>query len=186
MDTHAPVDMLLFEGFCLDRRGGGLFRQDESGVSGPLAIGSRALDVLGVLIDRRGDLLSRDEIMAAAWPGTVVEDNNLAVQISALRRLLDQNRIEGSCIQTVPGRGYRFVAPVTRAEPASSPVSARSAINGSGGLSAADGRPQGPEVRGQPGAGGPYRLCRCALGFGASSSPRLSAPWASAPPCSRV
>jgi TolB-like protein/Tfp pilus assembly protein PilF len=116
MDTPAPVDMLLFEGFCLNRRGGGLFRQGEGGVSGPVAIGSRALDVLGFLIDRRGDLLSRDEIMTAAWPGTMVEDNNLAVQISALRRLLDQDRVEGSCIQTVPGRGYRFVAPVTRSD----------------------------------------------------------------------
>src|SRR5262245_10576281 len=95
MDARAPVDMVLFEGFCLDRRGGGLFRQDKGGVSGPVAIGSRALDVLGVLIDRRGDLVSRDEIMAAAWPGTVVEDNNLAVQISALRRVLDQDRIKG-------------------------------------------------------------------------------------------
>jgi hypothetical protein len=50
------------------------------------------------------------------WPGTVVEDNNLNVQISTLRRVLDQDRSQGSCIQTVPGRGYRFVAPVTRVE----------------------------------------------------------------------
>ncbi len=160
MDTPAPVDMLLFEGFCLDRRGGGLFRQDESGVSGPVAIGSRALDVLSVLIDRRGDLLSRDEIMAAAWPGTVVEDNNLAVQISALRRLLDQDRVEGSCIQTVPGRGYRFVATVTRAETAAQPASARPAGNGSGGLSAADGPLQDPGAPGQLGGAPPVPASR--------------------------
>jgi hypothetical protein len=78
--------------------------------------------VLGVLLERPGDLLSRDEIMVAAWPGTVVEDNNLTVQISTLRRVLDQNREQGSCIQTVPGRGYRFVASVTRAEPDARPA----------------------------------------------------------------
>jgi TolB-like protein/class 3 adenylate cyclase len=52
--------------------------------------------------------------METVWPGTVVEDNNLTVQISTLRRVLDQARAEGSCIQTVAGRGYRFVAAVTR------------------------------------------------------------------------
>ena len=50
--------------------------------------------------------------MDAVWPDTAVEDNNLTVQISALRRVLDQGRTEGSCIQTIPGRGYRFVAAV--------------------------------------------------------------------------
>jgi len=70
--------------------------------------------------------------MAAAWPGTVVEDHNLTVQISALRRVLDKERAHGSCIQTVPGRGYRFVAPVTRVEPAS-PVHASSASEGNDG-----------------------------------------------------
>src|SRR4029077_7049496 len=47
------------------------------------------------------------------WPVTVVEDNNLNMQIAALRRLLDHGRLEGTCIQTVAGRGYRFTAPVT-------------------------------------------------------------------------
>ncbi len=106
----------LFEGFRLDRRG--LFRRDEGTTLAPIEIGSRALAVLRVLIERSGDLVLRDEIMAAAWPGTVVEDNNLTVQISTLRRALDQDRAQGSCIQTVARRGYRFVAPVTRVEPA--------------------------------------------------------------------
>ncbi len=51
---------------------------------------------------------------AAVWPETVVEDSNLNVQIAALRRVLDEGRTERSCIQTIPGRGYRFTAPVTR------------------------------------------------------------------------
>jgi hypothetical protein len=75
-----------------------------------------------VLLGRPGNLLARDEIVAAVWPTTVVEDNNLNMQIAALRRVLDQDRAQGSCIQTVPGRGYRFVAPVKRVEPATPPV----------------------------------------------------------------
>jgi len=106
-------DIFQFEGFRLDRRRG-LFRRDERGVFVPMAIGSRALEVLGVLVGRAGDLVSRDEIIAAVWPTTVVEDNNLSMQITALRRLFDHGRPEGSCIQTVAGRGYRFIAPVTQ------------------------------------------------------------------------
>jgi adenylate cyclase len=117
MDARKAADVLLFEGFRLDRGGGGLFRQHEGSVSKPLVIGSRALEVLGVLVDRPGELVAKSELMNAAWPGTLVEENNLAVQISRLRRLLDHGRSEGSCIQTAPGRGYRFVAPVERAEP---------------------------------------------------------------------
>jgi len=111
METLASGAIFLFEGFRLDRRG--LFRLDERGVFVPVAIGSRALDLLRVLVAAGGDLVAKDEIMAAVWPGTVVEDNNLTVQISALRRILDRGRAEGSCIQTVAGRGYRFVMVVT-------------------------------------------------------------------------
>jgi DNA-binding winged helix-turn-helix (wHTH) protein len=70
-----------------------------------------------VLVERSGDLVTKKEIMAAVWGRTVVESANLTVQISALRRILDQGRSEQeSCIQTVAARGYRFVAPVTRVE----------------------------------------------------------------------
>jgi len=110
------TDILLFDEFRLDRGGGGLFRQVAGGAAEPLTIGSRAIEVLGILIDRRGQLVAKGDLMDAVWPDTVVAENNLAVQISALRRLLDRGRSEGSCIQTVPGRGYRFVSTVTRAE----------------------------------------------------------------------
>src|SRR6266446_10180570 len=118
MDAPSSTENSLFEGFRLDRRAGVLFRRDERGIFAPMAIGSRALDILGVLVERPGDLVSRAEIMEAVWPGTAVEDSNLNVQVAALRRALDHDRAQGSCIQTVPGRGYRFVAPVTRVEPA--------------------------------------------------------------------
>src|SRR5271167_1285755 len=107
---HAPAaaDVFLFEGFRLDGRSGALCRRDECGGFAPLAIGSRALDILGFLVERPGDLVSRAEIMSAVWPETAVEDSNLNVQIAALRRVLDEGRAQGSCIQTVPGRGYRL------------------------------------------------------------------------------
>ncbi len=59
-----------------------------------------------------------------------VEEGNLTVQISALRRILDRDRAEGSCIRTIPGRGYRFVAPVARTTPLAPPVAPPPSDNG--------------------------------------------------------
>jgi adenylate cyclase len=113
--VRAPssADICLFGEFRLDRRIGVLFRRDERGVFAPLTMGSRALEVLGVLVERSGEVISRTEIIAAVWPETAVEDSNLDVQIATLRRVLDGRRTEGSCIQTIRGRGYRFTAAVT-------------------------------------------------------------------------
>jgi predicted ATPase/DNA-binding winged helix-turn-helix (wHTH) protein len=84
-----------------------------------VAVGARALDVLGVLVERAGRLVGKAELLDLAWPGLVVEENNLQVQVSALRRALGPG-----AIATVPGRGYRFEWPV---EPlAGAPPAARS------------------------------------------------------------
>ncbi len=112
----AKSGVFLFEGFRLDRQARTLFRRDKAGAFVPIATGSRALEVLGVLLARAGDLVPRDELMAAVWPATTVEDTNLNMQIAALRRILDEGRADGSCIQTVPSRGYRFVSRVTQGE----------------------------------------------------------------------
>src|SRR6201981_2193269 len=72
-------------------------------------LGSRAFDVLTVLIEARGALVTKDEIITRVWPDTVVEENNLVVQISALRKALGENR---DLIRTVSGRGYRFIAEI--------------------------------------------------------------------------
>jgi TolB-like protein len=113
MDRSDLAEALLIEGrFRLEQRG--LFRLDQAGKSEPVALGSRALDLLRLLAERQGELLGKDLIMEAVWPGVAVEESNLSVQISALRRVLDQGRQQGSCIQTIPNRGYRFVAPVRR------------------------------------------------------------------------
>jgi DNA-binding winged helix-turn-helix (wHTH) protein len=131
MEALASSEVFLFDDFRLDRRGGGLFRRDDNSTFVPVAVGSRGLDILGVLIARAGEVVSKDEIIAAVWPGTVVEDSNLTVQISALRRVLDRDRIHESCIQTVSGRGYRFAGAVV--QPGLEERSAPLPPNGSGG-----------------------------------------------------
>jgi len=71
----------------------------------PVPIGGRAFDVLQALVDHRERLVTKNELLELAWPGVVVEENNLQVQISTLRKLLGPQ-----AIVTIPGRGYRFVA----------------------------------------------------------------------------
>src|SRR6201993_3671770 len=72
-------------------------------------IGSRAFDILMVLTEARGALVTKDEILSRVWPDKVVEENNLVVQISTLRKALGADR---DFIRTVSGRGYRFVAEI--------------------------------------------------------------------------
>jgi DNA-binding winged helix-turn-helix (wHTH) protein len=80
----------------------------------PLPIGSRALDILVALVERAGDLVSKGELMARAWPDTFVEEGNLKVQVASLRRALRDGEDGNRYIYTVAGRGYWFVAPVVR------------------------------------------------------------------------
>jgi TolB-like protein/DNA-binding winged helix-turn-helix (wHTH) protein len=131
VDKLGSADIFLFEGFRLDRAGGCLFRTNGSGIAEPVALDSRALALLGLLVERQGQLVTKDEIFGVVWSGMAVEEANLTVQISALRRILDRDRQQGSCIQTMPARGYRFVAPVTWAE--ASPVSISRSGNGARG-----------------------------------------------------
>jgi predicted ATPase/DNA-binding winged helix-turn-helix (wHTH) protein len=72
-----------------------------------LAVGARGFDVLVALIERRDRLVSKDELLDLVWPGFVVEEANVQVQVSGLRKLLG-----AGAISTVPGRGYRFTAPL--------------------------------------------------------------------------
>jgi predicted ATPase/DNA-binding winged helix-turn-helix (wHTH) protein len=93
-------------------RGFGRFRIEPAqrrllvdGVPAPL--GARAFDLLLALFERRDRVVSKNELLDLVWPNLVVEENNLQVQVSALRKLLG-----AQAIATVPGRGYRFVAAV--------------------------------------------------------------------------
>jgi TolB-like protein/DNA-binding winged helix-turn-helix (wHTH) protein len=72
----------------------------------PAKIGARAFDLLMALIERRDRVVSKDELLDLVWPNVTVEEGNLQVQIATLRKLLG-----AEAITTIPGRGYRFVAP---------------------------------------------------------------------------
>ena len=78
----------------------------------PVPLGSRAFDVLMVLIEAGGELVTKDEILSRVWPGMVVEEHSLQFHISMLRKVLGEDR---GFIKTISGRGYRFVADITAA-----------------------------------------------------------------------
>ncbi len=99
-------------------------RLERDGVAVPLS--PRAFDILQVLVEERGRVLSRAEIMARVWPGLAVEEHNLSVQMSKLRRALGDTGEEAAVIATLPGRGYRFVAAVDA--PAPQPGTAAPAV----------------------------------------------------------
>jgi predicted ATPase/DNA-binding winged helix-turn-helix (wHTH) protein len=87
----------------------------------PVRLGSRAFDILAALVERPGKVVGKEELIARAWPQTVVEEANLKIQVSALRRALGDGQGGHRYVVTVPGRGYNFVAPVRRQEPAQVP-----------------------------------------------------------------
>ena len=69
----------------------------------PVSLGARAFDLLLALVERSDRVVSKNELLDLVWPGLVVEENNLQVQVSALRKVLGPG-----AIATIPGRGYRF------------------------------------------------------------------------------
>src|SRR5438045_2501400 len=77
----------------------------------------KVFDTLIFLVSNSGRLVEKDELISAIWPDTVVEENNLNKNISALRRSLGEDRSEHRFIVTVPGRGYKFVADVAEKSP---------------------------------------------------------------------
>ncbi|PWT89648.1 MAG: transcriptional regulator, partial [Proteobacteria bacterium] len=78
----------------------------------PVKLGGRAFELLQLLVQRRGELVSKNELMAAAWPGTFVHDSNLKVNMWSLRRSLGDTQIEPVYVATVARRGYKFIADV--------------------------------------------------------------------------
>ena len=79
-----------------------------------LAVGGRALDILIALVERAGEVVTRKELILRVWPDVTVEEANLRVQINGLRKALGEGREDARYVVNVPGRGYCFVAPVTR------------------------------------------------------------------------
>jgi DNA-binding winged helix-turn-helix (wHTH) protein/TolB-like protein len=81
----------------------------------PVSLAPKALDLLIVLVENRGRIVERDDLMRRVWPDTFVEDNNLAFNISVLRKLFGESGTSPHYIETIPKRGYRFVAEVREA-----------------------------------------------------------------------
>ena len=83
---------------------------------GILRLGRRATDILVALVEARGELVSRDALIARVWPDTVVDEGALRVHLSAVRKVLGDGTEGIQYISNEPGRGYRFVATVTRSQ----------------------------------------------------------------------
>jgi predicted ATPase/DNA-binding winged helix-turn-helix (wHTH) protein len=88
----------------------------------PVRLGSRAFDILAALVERAGQVVGKEELIARAWPQTFVEEANLKIQVSALRRALGDGQNGHRFVVTVPGRGYNFVAPVSLDGPSRAPL----------------------------------------------------------------
>jgi DNA-binding winged helix-turn-helix (wHTH) protein/TolB-like protein/Flp pilus assembly protein TadD len=105
---RAPEEQIFeFGDFTLAPRERLLLRTGEA-----VSLTPKAFDMLVVLVRHAGHLVSKEDLLREVWPDTFVEEVNLTVNISALRRALDQGRNGNGMIQTVPTRGYRFVSPV--------------------------------------------------------------------------
>jgi DNA-binding winged helix-turn-helix (wHTH) protein/DNA-binding MarR family transcriptional regulator len=80
----------------------------------PVKLGSRAFDILLVLVQHAGEVVGHKELVAKVWPGVFVEEISLRVHIAALRKALDTGEAGARYLINVPGRGYCFVAPTSR------------------------------------------------------------------------
>jgi DNA-binding winged helix-turn-helix (wHTH) protein len=105
MDDRKSARNARFGRFFLD-----LHRRELLADGVPVPIGGRAFDVLIVLIEARGRLVTKDELLSRVWPGRFVEENCLQFHISMLRKALGPDR---DFIKTIAGRGYRFVADIS-------------------------------------------------------------------------
>ena len=88
----------------------------------PVALGSRALDILLALVESAGAVVSKEQLIAHVWPDTVVEEANLRVHIAALRKALGDGRNGRRFISNIPGRGYSFVAGIDRQQGSAGPL----------------------------------------------------------------
>jgi DNA-binding winged helix-turn-helix (wHTH) protein len=107
-EDDAPMDeeVFAFGSFPAERA---LFEQGKA-----LRLGSRSFDILVALTERTGQTISKEELLARVWPDTVVEEAALRVHVAALRKTLGDGRAGKRYIANHPGRGYAFVARVTR------------------------------------------------------------------------
>ena len=121
MNKQVPAPYLEIPGFVIDVRRRLLLRRDTGEA---VTLNSKVFDTLLYLTQHPGEVLDKDTLLGAVWPGVVVEENSLAQNVSALRQALGESHGENRYIATVPRRGYQFVATVGAANelPAVPPV----------------------------------------------------------------
>lgn len=121
-DLQNEAATYRFGPFQLDTRTGMASRDGTT-----VPIGHRSAALLLALLRRENDVVPKEDLMEAGWPGLAVEESNLSVQIATLRRALADGAAGEPMIQTVPRRGYRFIGAVDRHPPAPprSPVASR-------------------------------------------------------------
>ncbi|MET3896548.1 TolB-like protein/DNA-binding winged helix-turn-helix (wHTH) protein [Devosia sp. UYZn731] len=112
-----PPAELTFGPFSFDRESAVLF---ESG--SPVALGRRSACLLATLLEQRGKVITKADLLDAAWPKTAVEESNLSVQIAQLRRRLGRSASGADWIVTVSGIGYRFIPEELPASSGSAPM----------------------------------------------------------------
>jgi Tol biopolymer transport system component/DNA-binding winged helix-turn-helix (wHTH) protein len=117
-DQISGIRCYRFGHFVLDAHRVHLWRDDEC-----VPISLKAIEVLALLVEHRGEVVTKDELLARVWPNTAVEENNLARHVSTLRKALGDNREHHDFIVTIPGVGYRFVAAVREWRPAAAATS---------------------------------------------------------------
>src|SRR5467141_266460 len=88
----------------------------------PVRLGSRALDILIALVERPAEVVTKRELFARVWPDLVVDEGNLRYHVSALRKALGEGGSGTRYVTNVSGRGYCFVAPISRAAAAPAPL----------------------------------------------------------------
>src|ERR1700726_3855754 len=103
------MDVLSFGPFSLVAAEGLLKKGAE-----PIPLGDRALDILIALAERPGEVVTRKELISTVWPDVTVEEANLRFQMAALRKALGDGRGGARYVSNVAGRGYCFLASVTR------------------------------------------------------------------------
>ena len=117
MQRDGQQKVYEFHGFRLDEAQLRLLYQEK-----PVPLTPKILDLLLFLVKSRGQLITKDELMNAIWPDSFVEENNITVSMSTLRKTLSDTGGDKQFIETVPRRGYRFVAEVTELAPAHQPA----------------------------------------------------------------
>jgi eukaryotic-like serine/threonine-protein kinase len=110
MSSHSN-DLYEFGPFLIDRAERILIRDGQ-----PISLTPKAFEVLLALVERCGHIVEKEELMTVVWPGTIVEEGNLTHHVYILRKVLSEGTSEDPYIETIPRRGYRFVAEVKRKE----------------------------------------------------------------------